>query len=297
MNRRDQIGRAARAFGLSLLLAAGWYGAAWADRVKLTSGGTLEGRARIENDIVRVEVDGGEMILPRSQVVSIERGKTRLELLEESRQRRQAWVRQRLEAEPGADGKALYRLTRDARERGFPDDEIEALMELVLGADRNHGGARHFLGYVRYDGEWVTREEAAALREEDRAIALRARGYLQHRGEWMLADEIDWHAFAEKWQRAINRAEHERDDALSERNSLKHQRDQALAEAAALQRRLASSEGDIRSLESDLRAAEQEIASVQADLDRAEHEVSCLESDLGNCRSRLGACRRESCDP
>ncbi len=263
----------------------------------LTSGGTLDGRAVVENNIVRVELDGGEMILPRSQVVSIERGKTRLELLEEARQERQAWIRDQLDAVPDADGQTLFRLSQHARERGFPDDEVEPLLELVLGAERDHGGASHSLGYVRYDGDWVSREQAVTLREQDRALALRARGYLRYRGEWMRAEEIDWHAYAEKWQRAINQADHERDAALRERIRLKQQRDLALAEVVDLQQRLASSDSDIRSLESDLRAAEQEIAAVRADLDRAEHEVSCLESDLGSCRSQLGSCRREPCDP
>jgi len=56
----------------------------------------------------------------------------------------------------------------------------EVHLRRLIELDRDHAEARHALGYAKYDGKWMTRDER-----------MEAMGYRRYKGEWKLPQEIE----------------------------------------------------------------------------------------------------------
>ena len=201
------------------------------DEIVLKSGGKLMGKAFREEGRVRVELEEGVLIFPEEVVVRIVPGISPAELKARMRQSRLDWVDQRLATAGLEDAQRLYSIAENARHAGFPEEEVRTVLGLVLGADADHAGARFDLGEVRYEGRWVTRAQARELAREDHAREMRSGGFILYDDEWLMPPEIDWREHQKEWQRAIDIAESQRDDALGERDGLIAERDAARNEA------------------------------------------------------------------
>ncbi len=151
------------------LVALAAAGAAIADEVYLKSGGKLSGKvvSRTETTI-EVEVGAGKIGVPAASVLRIEEGRSPLQEYEERAGRLAAgdaegW----LALGEWASGQGLGTQAREANQR-------------ALSAAPGDPRANAAVGNTQVDGRWVSEEEG-----------YRARGYVQHDGEWMTPAERD----------------------------------------------------------------------------------------------------------
>jgi len=138
-------------------LTAGLSGAALADDVLLTNGRTLVGVVREEPGRVVVETRLGDIGIPRDQVQSINPGRTPIHEYKE-----------RLAVVEGgcASAAEIFELAEWAREQGLVR-YVNGLLQRTIEADADHADARRLLGFVRYEGRWVSASERQAVRQEE----------------------------------------------------------------------------------------------------------------------------------
>lgn len=149
----------------SMLLAAG---TSLADEVFLKNAGSISGRIVEQTDeIVRVDIGGGTIGVPASEVERIVKGRTALDDYDERTAR----------LGPG-DVSGWRSLGRWASQQGLPAQAREAY-DRVLELAPNDAEARKALGFVQVDGRWMTEEDG-----------YRARGYVQYQGEWLTPAEV-----------------------------------------------------------------------------------------------------------
>jgi len=161
----------ALALALALLI-----GSARADEVVLKDGRRFEGTIREETqEKVVIETRFGELEFERAEVSETRRGKTRAQTFEER------WKA----AKTGSD---FYALGVWAGEQKLKA-EAKKCMQKVVRLEPDHQGAREFLGFVRYGGEWMTPEErdARVLADEDERMA--ARGLVRFGERWVTPEE------------------------------------------------------------------------------------------------------------
>ena len=143
--------------------------AAGADEVYLKGGGQLSGRI-VSRSAATVEVDvgAGRIKVPASSVVRIEEGRSALQEYEERAGRLAA-----------GDVEGWLALAGWAEDHGLGTQAREAYHR-VLAASPDDPRANEALGNVKTDGRWVSEDES-----------YRARGYVQHEGEWITQAEHD----------------------------------------------------------------------------------------------------------
>ena len=117
--------------------------AARADIVHTESGGRIEGSIVYEDeDVVKIKTRVAIQIIPRDQIVKIDRVKTPGQEFDE-----------KLRDLHGAED--LYRLGLWAREQGLGDEAQKAFRK-ALTFDGQHEGAHKELGDVKHEGKWWT---------------------------------------------------------------------------------------------------------------------------------------------
>ena len=145
---------------VTLALAAALVAPLFGDVVHLKHGGTIEGQVVQTDDAVIVKVPEGEVRLPKSAVVRIEKKPTPLD----EYQKRAAAIKE-------AD--AHYKLGLWAGIVGLKTQAKEQFGK-AIAIEPDHAQARHALGYRMHGGRWVTRDEE-----------MKARGLVKHEGAWM----------------------------------------------------------------------------------------------------------------
>ena len=144
---------------LSLTLAA----TAAADEIQLKSGGSVHGRI-IEDagGKLKIETGSGTITVDRADVVSIRPGRTAMDDFDDRR------------AVLDEDASSFARLGAWAERRGLRRQARE-MFEKTVELDAENETARRALGFVRYDGKWLTREEVnlamGLVREGDRWVS------------------------------------------------------------------------------------------------------------------------------
>ncbi len=141
-------------------------GPAHADRVFLTSGSMIEGKATRVGEKVIVEMESGYITLSAGAVRRIEQAESEVQRLE---------ARAR-ELAPN-DVQGLFVLADYCRDRGMKAREEDFLRRIIaLVPDQPEARAR--LGYVRTEAGWITREEQ-----------MRAQGMVKHEGRWLTQEQ------------------------------------------------------------------------------------------------------------
>ena len=155
-----------RKLGCFLLLAA-MPALALADEVFLVGGAKFTGRIEQQTDeMVTINIGDGVIGVPTSRVERIVKGRSPLDEYEE----RAKHVR--------ADDLEAWRgLGRYAAQQGLSAQSRQAYQN-VMGMAPDDAEARRALGYVKYDGQWMTEEDS-----------YRARGFVKYEGEWMTPSE------------------------------------------------------------------------------------------------------------
>ena len=148
---------------VSLFLMVACSSSALGDEVVLRNGHKIVGIQREEKDRVVVETGYGTVSLPREEVVSVTKGDTPLH----------AFPVRRAEIEKSRNAEDFTKLAAWARENKMPR-YVGDLMKRAMELDPENAEARAALGYVRYQGRWVTQAE---FRKEQ--------GLVQEGGRWM----------------------------------------------------------------------------------------------------------------
>jgi hypothetical protein len=157
---------------LVLLLAGA---VARADTLEMKGGGVLEGDVVAEGEAYRVVLpSGADALVPAADVARVTRGSTW----------RDEYIR-RLNTTDRTDAEALYRLGLFCADHSLRA-EAAVLFRECVDAVPSHAGARAALGEVLFEGEWMSREEAA-----------RRRGQVEFAGKFVSPDEkaaLEWAA-------------------------------------------------------------------------------------------------------
>lgn len=180
-------------------------GTARADRVYLSSGNVIEGKAQRRDDKVIVELESGEISLPAETVTRIEAAESDVQRVDA----RYAKLKQ-------GDVKGLIALADYCRDHGMRERERKLLLE-VIDHEPNHAEARARLGYVRTDAGWITREEQ-----------MRAQGLVLYEGRWLTREQV---LELERLEAQTEVARRQRDEAQLAVERQKLELDHAQAEA------------------------------------------------------------------
>ncbi len=148
------------------LMVAFLCGSAVADVVHLTNGKSIEGTVVTQGDKVKVRTQYGFVVLKKSEIARIEKGSS----LEAEWTARRSAIKDK-------DIPARFRLALWAKDKGWTKKAREEF-EAILKLDPNHRGAHYTLGHVRYDGKWMTEDQA-----------MKAQGYVKLDGRWVTAEE------------------------------------------------------------------------------------------------------------
>lgn len=138
-----------------------------ADVVRLRGGGELNGVCREEGEKIVLEMNIGTSLLAKEEVEYIKKVPSTLHVYFEKYGTVTA----------GAKPAEIFAFLRWAEGEGITRDR-KILLTKVIELDPNHEDARKMLGYERYEGKWLTKDEA-----------MRAKGYVRYEGRWMSAAE------------------------------------------------------------------------------------------------------------
>jgi|GEM_PF-5834887 len=151
-------------FFIGICILAAPY-AVHADTVYLTNGNTLEGRVRYENGRVIVEQSAGEVILDKSKVEHVEKSRTALDDFDD---RTRALERKEKPSAQDWGDLAQFAALKKLRNQALQS------WAKALEADPNFEPAHKALGHVKYEGRWMSPEDANG-----------ARGLVRHDGAWI----------------------------------------------------------------------------------------------------------------
>jgi hypothetical protein len=147
-----------------------------ADEVLLKDGRSFEGKIEKETkDQVAIQTRFGRMEFTRAEISEIKHGKTTEETFEE---RWQA-------AKSAAD---YYDLGLWCQEKKIKN-EAKRCMKRAIELEPDHEGARTYLGFVRYEGEWMTPEERDAKVRAKEEADMAAQGFVRHGDRWVTLEE------------------------------------------------------------------------------------------------------------
>lgn len=198
--------------GATWLLACVLAVPAAADEVLLKSGGRLSGRVVLRSDTtITVDIGAGRISVPISSVVRIEEGRSAFEEYEA-----------RAAGLGAGDVAGWLELAAWASAQGLSTQARQAY-ERVLAVAPNDPNANEALGRVQLGGRWVSEEES-----------YRARGYVQHAGEWMTPAEQQA-LLREEAAAAADRARREADARVREAEARAQEAEQRAREAEARQ--------------------------------------------------------------
>jgi HEAT repeat protein len=159
---------------LSLVLCLAVAATASADYLELENGGFLRGELLTEARQLEASpylavrtLTGATISVAREQVVRVVRRKLVFEEYEMLRST----------AADTAD--AQWQLAEWCRLKGLAKERA-AQMQRVIELDKDHKLARRALGYTWQEGRWVTQEEL-----------MRERGYVKHKGRYLLPQELE----------------------------------------------------------------------------------------------------------
>jgi hypothetical protein len=160
----------------ALLALAALCGAARADLLVTKDGRRLEGKVVAETAAaVRFQTGAGEIEVPRDQIASLERGRTRAEELAE-----------REKTARTAD--EVFALVRFADENGMKA-QAKRLVKRALALDPMHAGANQYVGNVLYKGAWMTPAERDRRAAADQEAEMLARGLVRWQDRWVTPEE------------------------------------------------------------------------------------------------------------
>lgn len=180
-----------------------------ADKLILENGNTIDGIVEKDGETYVVEFSTGKMKIHESEVKQVVKEQTDLQRFREQH-----------EQIDKADADAHYQLGVWAQTHGlYKQSKIEFRHAIQRNPD--HTGARQELGFVKHNGQWITRDEN-----------MRRQGYVKYQGEWMTPE--------------VKQARVQRKDRLEEQNQRIQQLQQQLRRSRNQIAQLESQIGDLK---------------------------------------------------
>lgn len=157
----------------------------FADDVYLKGGAMFSGRIVEQTDtMVTIDIGDGEVGVPMARVEKIVKQRSNLDIFDE-----------RAAGLAPNDVNGWRDLGRWATQQGLSKQAGQAYQK-VLDVVPDDPEARGALGFIQYNGQWMTEEDS-----------YRARGYVKVHGEWMTPNEAQMARAAEDSERARQDAE------------------------------------------------------------------------------------------
>jgi len=197
---------------LTLFLAAGAHGVAWADLVELKNGGQIHGEVANADDkqatsYVIVTDGGGKVTIPRTEV-----GRIVSQSPAQDEYHRRA-------LEVADTVKARWQLAQWCRDKKLVDEYREQLTRILV-LDSNNEPARRALGHQKQNGEWQSRDELMAARGMvwyDGKYYTPQHVRLLEQAEATKQNNADWKSQLNRWRRWLDSRRQDRvDEALRE---------------------------------------------------------------------------------
>lgn len=89
-----------------------------------------------------------------------------------------------------SDVTALVECAAWAKEKGMVSD-MRRILQSVLKADKDNAPANEMLGFVKWEGEWVTKAKADSLRKKKTEEEMKAKGFVLVGDVWVAKEEVD----------------------------------------------------------------------------------------------------------
>ncbi len=184
-------------------------------RVRLKNGGSLEGLLLSDDGRrIMIEFGAGTITLNKEDVASLELSRNRFQEFKE----REARV-------APTDAKALWELALWAKANNL-SSYADKTAQRLIALEPDHAGARALLGFEQVEGRWMKKSEA-----------MRAKGFVWHKGQWITKSEYELILKAEEEKRL--RREEERRLKEEERRRQEEERQERRREQIEEARRRA----------------------------------------------------------
>gem|GEM_PF-3408060 len=151
-----------------------------ADVIHLKDGRKVEGViVTKDGDKVSIKTKFGIVEFPMTDVLKIEEKKTVDQLYKEKL----------ANANPRDTGE-LMELAEWCSENKLISKAKKHLKQ-IISLDTNHEVAREKLGYVKYEGKWVTKRTLDKLKREAEIAAKKDAGLVEYKGEWLPKEDVE----------------------------------------------------------------------------------------------------------
>ena len=165
---------------LGLLIFACFSTEILADVIHLKDGRKIEGViVSKDSKTVTIKTRFGQVEFDMSEVEKIEEKKTEEQLYEEMVKNTNA-----------KDAAQMMKLVQWCYDNQLSSKAKKHLKE-IISLDSNHAEARKLLGYVRYEGRWVTAKEKKKYEKEADRKKKEDAGLVEYNGEWIPKEDLD----------------------------------------------------------------------------------------------------------
>ncbi len=311
----------------SILLA--FPATALADIVVFKDGSRIEGEVVEEGQKIRIKLDCGDMAVPKNQIDHVvkcdtprQEFKKKLAATDagdvEALGKLKEWCTQnRLEKESAQIAEKISRLVLEKKSAGLNMKKAEDVFDMALWCQRNgyggsvvdsylwkvvslepdHAAAREMLGYRKFRGQWLKKEEVEKIEQAEYDREMRLKGMVKHDGQWLKPDAV-------AVKRQMEKLEREREDLDRERDRLEDDaREQAKEKARleSLKSELYTESCRLRQWESTLErtalnqsSLARQLAWDRTELDRMKTDIHKLREELKRDRKKIEEDRKEA---
>lgn len=301
----------------------------FADVVVFKDGSRIEGEVVEEGQKIRIKLDCGDMAVPKNQIDHVikcdtPRQKYRKKLAEtgaddvEALKKLKEWCTQnRLEKETEQISAKISRLVLEKKSAGLDMKKAQDVFDMALWCQRNgysgsvvdsylwkvvslepdHAAAREMLGYRKFRGQWLKKEEIEKIEQSEYDREMRLKGMVQHDGQWLKPD-------AAAVKRQMEKLEREREDLYRERDGLEDEAREQAKESARLESlkselytescRLRQRESTLERTALNQAALARQLAWDRLELDRLKTDIHRLREEVKRDRKKLEDDRKET---
>jgi hypothetical protein len=151
-----------------------------ADVITLKDGRKVEGEIVSQDSTkVTIKTKYGPVEFLMSDVAEIERKKTTDQIYKEM-----------VDKTNPKDPKQLMELVKWCK-KNKKSSQAKRHLKQIVSLDSNHEEAREMLGYVKFEGRWVTKKQLNKLQEKASDAEKEAKGLVKYKGEWLPKEDVE----------------------------------------------------------------------------------------------------------
>jgi hypothetical protein len=164
------------------------------------------------------------------------------------------------------------------RRSGYADSVVDSYLWKVLAIDPDHTAAREMMGYRKFRGQWLKKEEISRIEEAEFDREMRLKGLVKYNGQWLTPD-------AAACLKQLEDIEEQREELARERRRIEDD----MREVSLKWREIETRSRDIRARESRLEQWEDTV-------ERTALQQAALAQRLAFDRNELARLRAEVYD-